>query len=123
MQNAASLRAGAIAAVIGWVAAIAMGLLTKGVDLQVTQTVETKEKLTGIIGTQPALLLDYMSLDTLFVISYIAVFGALFLCMPVGGRLIAALGLGFGILAGLSDIIENVLYIVVRRGRSLTFCR
>jgi len=116
MDKAVSLRAGAIAAVIGWLAAIAMALLSKGVDLQVTQTVEAKEKLLGIIHAQPDLLLAYMSLDTLFVISYLAVFGALFLCVPAGGRLIAALGLGFGLLAGVSDMIENVLYIVYALG-------
>jgi hypothetical protein len=116
MDKAVSLRAGAIAAVIGWLAAIAMALLSKGVDLQVTQTVEGKEKLLGIIQGQPELLLHYMSLDTLFVISYLAVFGALFLCVPAGGRLIAALGLGFGVLAGVSDMIENILYIVYGLG-------
>ncbi len=116
MDHAASPRAGAIAAVIGWVDAIAMAVLTRGAQLQVTQTVATKAKLLAIIQTQPGLLLDYMSLDTLLVISYLAVFGALFLCAPAGGRLIAALGLGFGILAGLSDIIENILYIVYGLG-------
>jgi hypothetical protein len=116
MDKAASLRAGAIAASIGWLAAIAMTVLSKGVDLQVTQTVEPQEKLVDVIRGQPGLLLDYMSLDTLFVISYLVVFGALFLCVPVGGRLTAALGLGFGILAGVSDMIENVLYIVYGLG-------
>jgi hypothetical protein len=116
MDHAASLRAGALAAVIGWIDAIAIAVLSRGADLQVTQTVETKAKLLAVIQTQPGLLLDYMSLDTLFVMSYLAVFAALFLCVPAGGRLIAALGLGFGILAGLSDMIENILYIVYGLG-------
>lgn len=117
MDSRNSFAAGAIAAAVAWVSGIAMTVLTRGVDLQVTQTVETKEKLLSIIQTQPDLLLKFMGLDTIFVIGYVVVFCALFLAVPPTDRLMAGVGLAAGLLAGAADTLENVLYITYGVGQ------
>ena len=105
-----TLRAGGVAAAVAWVSGIGMTVLTNGADVQATQTVEVKDKLLAIVQHQPDLLLKVMGFDTLFVMGYATVFCALFAAVPRDGRLLAAVGLGFGLLAALCDTVENVLY-------------
>ena len=116
MLQARTLKAGGVAAAVAWLSGVSMTLLTKGGDIQASQTVELKDKLVSIIQTQPDLLLKVMGCDTLFVMGYTAVFCALFTIVPRDGRLVAAVGLAFGLAAGLSDIVENVLYVVYGLG-------
>jgi len=110
MLEARTLRAGGLAAGVAWLSGVAMTLLTKGADVQASQTVELKDKLLAIVHTQPDLLLKVMGCDTLFVLGYATVFTALYAVVPRDGRTLAAVGLGFGLLAALCDMVENVLY-------------
>ncbi len=110
MVEARTLRAGGVAAGVAWLSGVSMTLLTKGADVQASQTVELKDKLLTIVQAQPDLLLKVMGFDTLFVMGYATVFCALFAVVPRDGRLLAAVGLGFGLLAALCDTVENVLY-------------
>ena len=110
MIEARTLRAGGVAAGIAWLSGVSMTLLTKGADVQATQTVELKDKLLAIVHTQPDLLLKVMGFDTLFVMGYATVFCALFAVVPRDGKTLAGIGLGFGLLAALCDMVENMLY-------------
>lgn len=116
MNSARSFRAGSIAAAIAWLAGIGMTVISKGIAVQVTETVEQKDRLLGIVGTQTDLLMHYMGLDLLFVTGYVTVFAVLFLSVARGDRLVAGLGLAGGILAGLCDTLENTLYVVYGLG-------
>lgn len=116
MNNARSFRAGSIAAAVAWLAGISMTVVSKGMEVQATETVEQKDRLLGIVGTQTDLLLRYMGLDLLFVTGYLTVFAVLFLCTGRSDRLVAGLGLAGGILAGLCDTLENTLYVVYGLG-------
>ena len=110
MIEGRTLRAGGVAAGVAWLSGVSMTLLTKGADVQASQTVELKDKLLAIVQTQPDLLLKVMGFDTLFVMGYATVFCALFAVVPRDGRMLAGIGLGFGLLAALCDMVENVLY-------------
>ena len=110
MDQARTLRAGGAAAVVAWLSGVSLTLLTKGVDAQGSQAVEVKDALLASVQSHPDVLLQVMGCDTLFVMGYLTVFCALFALVPRDGRLVAAVGLAMGFLAGACDMIENVLY-------------
>ncbi len=105
-------RAGAIGAATSWIAGLATFAITRGVDFQPSQTLEPTSDIQQLINNHADQLLAVMALDTLFVAGYLIVFAALFLLIPKEGRLIGAIGLAFGIFAGLGDLTENVIYVV-----------
>ena len=86
-------------------------LVTRGLNVQPTETVATKAEILAITQQHASMLLGFMALDTLFVMGYLTVFATVFLAVPKDDRLIAGIGLGAGILAGLADMTENVMYI------------
>jgi len=106
-----SFRAGCIAAAVAWCCGIGTLFITRGLNPQPTETVATKAEILAIAQQHTSMLLGFMALDTLFVIGYITVFATVFLAVAKEDRLIAGIGLGAGILAGLADMTENVMYI------------
>jgi len=106
-----SFRAGSIAAGVAWCCGIGSVFVTRGLQPQPTETVATKAEVLAIAQQHTSMLLGFMALDTLFVIGYITVFATVFLAVAKEDRLIAGIGLGAGILAGLADMTENVMYI------------
>jgi hypothetical protein len=86
--------------------------VTRGLNVQPTETVATRAEILAMAQQHTGMLLQFMALDTLFVIGYVTVFATVFLAVPKEDRLIAGIGLGAGILGGLADMVENTLYIV-----------
>lgn len=107
-----SFQAGAIAAAVAWVCGIGSGVVARGLNVQPTDTVATAEQILAMAREHTGTLLGFMAFDTIFVIGYVTVFAAIYLAIPEGDRLIAGIGLGSGILAGLADMTENALYVV-----------
>jgi hypothetical protein len=115
-MNRNSFRAGSIAGAVAWCCGIATVFVTRGLNVQPTETVATKAEILAVTQQHTGMLLQFMALDMLFVIGYVTVYAAVFLAIPKEDRLIAGIGLGAGILGGLADMIENTLYIVYATG-------
>ncbi len=113
MSEARTLRAGAIASVLGWLTGIGMTVATRGADVQGSESVEVKDKLVAIVQQDPALIMKVMGFDSIFVMAYIALFTALYAYTPKDGRKLAAVALGLGLVAAACDMIENVIYMVM----------
>lgn len=113
MSEARTLRAGAIASVLGWGSGIGMILATKGSDVQGSETVELKDKLVAIVQHDPGLVLKVMGFDAIFIMAYITLFTALYAHTPRDGRKLAAVALGLGLVAAGSDLLENAVYMVM----------
>jgi len=110
--NKNSFRAGSIAAAIAWCCGIGSALVARGLNVQPTETVATSQEILSMAREHAGTLLGFMAFDTIFVIGYVTVFAVVFLACAKEDRLIAGIGLGAGILAGLSDMTENALYVV-----------
>jgi hypothetical protein len=112
VPHAATLRAGGLAAILSWTSGLGLALVSRGADLQLSQAVESQERLRTMVAAHAQMLLEAMAWDGLFVTGYIVVFCALFALAPRSGRPVAALGLALGLLAGGADMVENALYVV-----------
>jgi len=55
----------------------------------------------------PRSVLAFMAIDTLFIFSYFIVFVGLYESTKLHGRLLASIALGFGLAAGVFDMLEN----------------
>jgi len=86
--------------------------VARGLNVQPTETVATSQEILAMAREHAGTLLGFMAFDTIFVIGYVTVFAVVFLACAKEDRLIAGIGLGAGILAGLSDMTENALYVV-----------
>lgn len=115
-MNRNSFRAGSIAGAVSWCCGIGTVFVTRGLNVQPTETVASKAEILSMVQQHTGMLLQFMALDMLFVIGYVIVYAAVFLAIPKEDRLIAGIGLGAGILGGLADMIENTLYIVYAIG-------
>jgi len=115
-MNRRSFRAGSIAAAVAWCTAIASAVVSGGLDLQPTQEIASRQDVLTIVHDHTGALLGFMAFDTIFIMSYIAVFAVTFLAIPNEDRLLGGIGLAFGILAGLADMLENTLYIAYGTG-------
>jgi hypothetical protein len=98
--------------VIAWCCGIGSALVARGLNVQPTETVATGQEILAMARDHTGTLLGFMAFDTIFVIGYVTVFAVVFLACAKEDRLIAGIGLGAGILAGLSDMTENALYVV-----------
>lgn len=107
-----SFRAGFVAAVVAWCCGIASAIVARGLNIQPTETVATSGDILAMARDHTTTLLGFMAFDTIFVIGYVTVFAVTLLAIPKEDRLIGGIGLGAGILAGLSDMTENALYVV-----------
>lgn len=107
-----SFHAGSIAAATGWVCGIGSAVVARGLNIQPTETVATRQEILAMAQQHTSTLLGFMAFDTLFVISYVTVSAAIFLAIAKEDRLIGGIGLGAGILGGLADMTENAMYIV-----------
>lgn len=107
-----SFLAGCIASVTGWCCGIGSALVARGLNVQPTETVATKQEILAMAQQHTGVLLGFMAFDTLFVISYVTVFAATFLAIAKEDRLIGGIGLGAGIFGGLADMVENAMYVV-----------
>ena len=111
-----SFRAGSFASVAGWCCGIGATLVARGLNVQPTETVATRQEVLAMAQQHTSVLLGFMAFDTLFVISYVTVFAVTFLAIPEEDRLIGGIGLGAGILGGLADMVENAMYVVYAIG-------
>src|SRR5579863_8451305 len=101
-----SFRAGSIAAAIAWLCGIATVFVTRGVNVQLTETVAISHEIMAMAREHTSMLLGFMAFDTIFVIGYVTVFAVIFLAILKDDHLIAGIGLGAGIIAGLADMTE-----------------
>jgi hypothetical protein len=114
--HGATLWAGALGAILSWTSGIGLALVSRGADLQLSDAVESQERLRAMVAGHPQLLLKAMAWDGLFVTGYVVVFCALFALTRRNGRLVAALGLLLCLVAGACDMVENALYVVYALG-------
>jgi hypothetical protein len=129
MQQKQAIYQGALfAALVAFVATLIMGFGVAVPDdisgFQMSQYPGPIAEFLAPINRYPELVLRFFSADTLFVISYSAVFVGLYAFTAERARPFALLGLGAGLLTALFDAAENGFYIVyatsVLNGAELT---
>ena len=115
MENKTLLYAGMIAALVAFLAALMMGF---GVPLPAGEvTWQPSYPPTALadfvrpITAYPDQMLRFFAADSLFVMSYLMVFAALYGVMPGRVRPLALVGFGAGILTALFDATENGFFI------------
>jgi hypothetical protein len=114
-QSGALFRAAALAAIVAFLAALALAVLgltaPPGLLLQPSYPPAAPAEMLIASRDYPALALRFFAADTLFVLSYLIVFAGLFGLTAERARPLAQIGLGAGILAALFDATENAVFI------------
>jgi len=128
MKNKPTLQAAMFAALLAFICTLLMGFGVRSPDpaltLQPSTPVGTAVQFAKVINTYPDHVLRFFSADSLFVISYLIVFAGLFIITSRRTPVLAWIGLGAGLLAGLLDATENTFFInyalLVKNGVLLT---
>jgi len=114
MERRATFNAAALAALVAFVCAILLGFVFRAPDPGVSLQPVTPGPVSDFvrpINDYPGLMLGFLASDTLFVLSYLVVFGGLYATVADRARVLAIAGLGAGVLTALLDATENAHFI------------
>lgn len=113
MENRPLFQASGTAAVVAFVCVVAMAImmLTSGVNPQPSTPSGPVSKFVEPINSHPRLALAFFALDSLFVLSYLTVFLGVYAVVAGQSRVLAWVGLGSGVAAAVLDATENAYFI------------
>jgi hypothetical protein len=110
-----AFQSAAIAGMVGFISVLLMLLvnmvLTPGAEVQPSLPIHDMAGFFELVEHNPRIVLTYYAADYLFAFSYIVVFVGLFQCVADKAMRIAVVGLIFGIMTGLLDILENSIFV------------
>jgi hypothetical protein len=115
MEKKVVMQAGLVGALSAFVSTLIMGfgvsVPESGIDLQPSLAYGPVDQFVYPINQFPGAALRFYAADSMFVLSYLMVFAALYQTTSFRSRLFAGIGLGAGILTALFDAGENALLI------------
>lgn len=115
MAQRNTFQAAMLAAIVAFVCALLMGFVFRapepGASLQPSLPPGPVSDFIRPVNAYPDLMLRFFASDSLFVISYLIVFIGLYVTVVHRARVLAAIGLGAGILTAIFDATENAYFI------------
>jgi len=115
MDRRATDQAALLAALLAFACTLLMGFVLRSPDpnvsLQPSYPVTTPGDVVRTVNTYPEAMLRLFAADSLFIVSYVTVFAGLYATAADRSRVLAAIGLGAGVLTALFDAIENAYFI------------